>query len=96
MDTTEVTVEAHKACSDRGGSASAPTENEWDGIDDKSHKLYDPLCNIRDPEAKAKHPINCVDWELADVLQGERQAAPTGSRVGVRDAWPGRSQVSMG
>jgi formylglycine-generating enzyme required for sulfatase activity/serine/threonine protein kinase len=66
IDATEVTVEAYKACSDRGDCKRAPQENEWEGIDDRARRLYDPLCNIRDPEGKAKHPINCVDWELAD------------------------------
>ena len=66
IDVTEVTVEAYKACSDRGLCKRAPIENDWEGIDAASHKLYDPLCNIREPDAKAKHPINCVDWELAN------------------------------
>jgi len=68
MDTTEVTVAQYKACSDRGECKRAPKENEWEGIDKAARKLYDPLCNIRDPETKAEHPINCVDWELADAF----------------------------
>ncbi len=68
MDTTEVTVAEYKACSDRGECKRAPKENEWEGIDKAAHTLYDPLCNIRDPEAKASHPINCIDWELADAF----------------------------
>jgi eukaryotic-like serine/threonine-protein kinase len=67
MDTTEVTVAQYKACSDRGECKRAPTENEWDDIDATAHKLYDPLCNIREPEARANHPINCLDWELANA-----------------------------
>ena len=68
MDTTEVTVAQYKACSDRGECKRAPQENDWEGIDKASRKLYDPLCNIREPEAKADHPINCLDWELADAF----------------------------
>ncbi|MCW5831891.1 MAG: SUMF1/EgtB/PvdO family nonheme iron enzyme [Labilithrix sp.] len=68
MDTTEVTVAQYKACSDRGECKRAPTENDWEGIDDAAHELYDPLCTIRDPEALARHPINCLDWELADAF----------------------------
>jgi formylglycine-generating enzyme required for sulfatase activity len=68
MDTTEVTVAAYKACSDRGECKRAPRENEWEGITAFSHKLYDPLCNIREPKARANQPINCLDWELADAF----------------------------
>jgi formylglycine-generating enzyme required for sulfatase activity/serine/threonine protein kinase len=66
MDTTEVTVAEYKTCSDRGECKRAPKENEWEGIDATEHKLYDPLCNVREPEEHANHPINCLDWELAD------------------------------
>jgi eukaryotic-like serine/threonine-protein kinase len=67
MDTTEVTVEQYKACSDRGGCKRAPTENDWEGITPQLRKIYDPLCNIREPETRGLHPINCIDWELADA-----------------------------
>jgi eukaryotic-like serine/threonine-protein kinase len=67
MDTTEVTVAKYKACSDQGSCKRGPKENEWPGIDAASHKLYDPVCNIRDPDALGSHPINCIDWELADA-----------------------------
>jgi formylglycine-generating enzyme required for sulfatase activity len=67
IDTTEVTVAQYKDCSDRGECKRAPKENEWEGIDAAAHRLYDPLCNAREPDKKAKHPINCVDWSLADA-----------------------------
>ncbi len=75
MDTHEVTVAEYKGCSDRGECKRGPTENDWPGIGKREHKIYDPLCNIRDPEALAQHPINCIDWELASaycVAQGKR------------------------
>ncbi|MDF2693081.1 MAG: Serine/threonine kinase [Labilithrix sp.] len=68
MDTTEVTVAQYKACSDRGECKRAPKENEWEGIDAASHKLYDLLCNIREPDERANHPINCLDWGLANAF----------------------------
>jgi formylglycine-generating enzyme required for sulfatase activity len=68
IDLTEVTVAAYKQCSDKGECKRAPRENEWPGITAREHKVYDPLCNIRDVDARSSHPINCVDWELADTF----------------------------
>jgi len=75
IDEFEVTVEKYKACSDAGRCKRAGTTNEWASITDKEHKAFDPLCNITDAVAKATHPINCVDWEMAEKYcreQGER------------------------
>jgi formylglycine-generating enzyme required for sulfatase activity/serine/threonine protein kinase len=68
IDLTEVTVFAYKQCSDRGECKRAPRENEWPGITARERKVYDPLCNIRDVDARGSYPINCVDWELADTF----------------------------
>lgn len=68
IDTTEVTVNAYKACSDKGECKRAPRDNEWPGITAREKKIYDPLCNIRDAEARGTYPINCVDWELASTF----------------------------
>jgi formylglycine-generating enzyme required for sulfatase activity/serine/threonine protein kinase len=65
LDELEVTVERYKACSDSGACLRAGKENVWPNISALQQKIYDPLCNIRDPIGKAKHPINCVDWEQA-------------------------------
>ena len=65
MDELEVTVAQYKECSDRGACRRAGKENVWPGISDAQRNIYDPLCNISEPEAKAKHPINCVDWNQA-------------------------------
>jgi formylglycine-generating enzyme required for sulfatase activity len=64
MDEFEVTVESYKKCSDQGECKRA-RDNEWEGITDKERKAFDPLCNGRDPDDKGKHPINCVDWDMA-------------------------------
>jgi formylglycine-generating enzyme required for sulfatase activity len=66
IDQFEVTVEKYKACSDAGRCKRASTTNQWESITDKDRKAFDPLCNVRDPEGHASHPINCVDWEMAD------------------------------
>ena len=65
IDELEMTVAQYKECSDHGGCRRAGKENVWPGITDAQRKIYDPLCNIADPEAKAKHPINCIDWDQA-------------------------------
>jgi eukaryotic-like serine/threonine-protein kinase len=73
---TEVTVAEYKACSDRGACKRGGTVNEWDGITEHEKKVFDPLCNARDPKVRANHPINCVDWDQAsqycDALVGGR------------------------
>ena len=65
IDELEMTVAQYKECSDRGGCRRAGKENVWPGINDAQRKIYDPLCNIADPVGKAKHPINCIDWDQA-------------------------------
>ena len=68
IDLTEVTVAQYKQCSDKGECKRAPRENEWPGITAREHKIYDPLCNIRDVDARGEYPINCVDWDLAETF----------------------------
>jgi formylglycine-generating enzyme required for sulfatase activity len=65
IDAREVTVKRYRTCSDVGGCKKA-NFNEWPNISDKDRKIYDPLCTFVDPEKKAEHPINCVDWDMAD------------------------------
>jgi formylglycine-generating enzyme required for sulfatase activity len=65
LDVHEVTVAEYKECSDRGACRRAGKENVWPGITDAQRKLYDPLCNVADAAGKAKHPINCIDWDQA-------------------------------
>jgi formylglycine-generating enzyme required for sulfatase activity len=65
IDELEVTLAKYKECSDRGACKRAGTTNEWEGIPPHEQKAFDPLCNSRDPVDKAKHPVNCVDWDMA-------------------------------
>lgn len=65
MDVTEVTVEDYLACSDKGECKRPWAVVDWPDIKDGEKKLYTPLCNVNDPTGKAKHPINCVDWQMA-------------------------------
>jgi len=77
LDELEVTVAQFKACSDHGDCLRASKENRWadaHAIKPGQAKIYDPLCNINDPEAKATHPINCVDWSQANQFCTDRGA----------------------
>ncbi len=65
IDKFELTVDKYKACSDDGQCKRASSVNEWDKITKHDHEAYDPLCNVRDPATRGKHPINCVDWDMA-------------------------------
>ncbi len=82
IDEFEVTVERYKACSDAGRCKRAPTANEWAGIADKERKAFNPLCNVRDPAARASHPINCVEWDMAEKFCKEQ-----GGRLPTEAEW---------
>jgi formylglycine-generating enzyme required for sulfatase activity len=77
MDRFEVTTTAYRACTDRGDCKRAGTNNRWDGITAKESKIYDPLCNAS-VEDHGQHPINCVEWSMADrFCRAEGKRLPT-------------------
>ncbi len=82
MDVYEVSVEQYLACSNQGLCKRASTTNEWKGITASERATYDPLCNIGDPEGKAKHPINCVSWEMAALY-----CSAEGARLPTEAEW---------
>ncbi len=78
IDQFEVTTEDYRACSDEGECRRASQTNEWEGITAKDRKAFDPLCNIRDPSVKARHPINCVDWDQSvEYCKAKKKRLPT-------------------
>ena len=82
MDTFEVSTEQYKACSDSGDCKRAATENKWESISARESKVYDPLCNIREPMARARHPINCIYWQMA-----ARYCEAQGGRLPTEAEW---------
>lgn len=82
IDEFEVTVERYKACSDAGRCKRAGATNDWAGISEKERRAFDPLCNVRSPLERVRHPINCVDWEMADKFCREQ-----GGRLPTEAEW---------
>ena len=82
IDEFEVTVDKYRACSEDGRCKRAGTTNDWATITDKDRKAFDPLCNIRDPKARSNHPVNCVDWEMAEKFCREQ-----GGRLPTEAEW---------
>jgi formylglycine-generating enzyme required for sulfatase activity/serine/threonine protein kinase len=70
IDLKEVTTADYKACSDGGKCKRAPTDVDWPDVTAAEKKIYGPTCNMNDPSGKAKHPINCVDWDMASIYCG--------------------------
>jgi eukaryotic-like serine/threonine-protein kinase len=64
MDVTEVTVDDYRRCSEKGECLRAGTTVSWPKVTERERKIYGPLCNIDDP-GRDRHPINCVNWEMA-------------------------------
>jgi len=74
IDLYEVTTADYKAASDVGRTKRAGRANAWEGITEKDREALDPLCNIRDPDGRATHPINCVTWEMATLYCESKDA----------------------
>jgi len=70
IDIYEVTTARYLGCSDSGKCKRAFKTNEWPGITDHEHEVFDPLCSARDPASLGEHPIVCVDWEMASTFCG--------------------------
>jgi formylglycine-generating enzyme required for sulfatase activity len=67
IDIYEVTTARYVACSDTGKCKRGWKTNDWPGITDKEHDVFDPMCSMRDAASQAEHPMSCVDWDMAST-----------------------------
>ena len=65
IDRTEVTVGDYQACVDKGICERALDHVSWPDLKEAQKKKYSGFCNAGKAD-KAKHPINCVAWAMAD------------------------------
>jgi eukaryotic-like serine/threonine-protein kinase len=78
IDITEVTTAAYVKCSDDGVCERASKVNDFEGITAHDREVYDPLCNEREPKERGQHPINCINWKMANAYcENQRGRLPT-------------------
>ena len=65
LDRTEVTAGAYDACVAGGNCLKATQDVKFPGMTERQRQKFKELCNTR-REDKQNHPINCVDWAMAD------------------------------
>ena len=91
-------VDAYKACSDSGGCKRAGhRRTSGTASPTRSARRSTRSATSATPRARPSHPINCVDWEMADKFCREHGRPPADrGRVGVRRARARRAQVPVG
>lgn len=82
IDTHEVTLMDYQACSDKGQCRRAPRHVDWPNITEAQKETYGPACNANHPEGRKNHPVNCVDWQMADTYCNQ-----TGKRLPTEAEW---------
>jgi formylglycine-generating enzyme required for sulfatase activity len=82
IDAFQVTTARYQACSDAGRCKRPARDNDWKGVTARDHRLYDPLCNAREPNARGQHPMNCVSWDMA-----QSYCSAQGARLPTEAEW---------
>lgn len=65
LDKLEVTAAAYDTCAKAGDCLRAPQDVHFADITDAQHVAFSELCNSGKAD-RATHPINCVDWHMAE------------------------------
>jgi formylglycine-generating enzyme required for sulfatase activity/serine/threonine protein kinase len=65
LDKLEVTAAAYDACAKAGNCLRAPTDVHFPDMTEAQHAAFSEFCTSGRVEL-ANHPINCVDWHMAD------------------------------
>ncbi|MEZ4222735.1 MAG: bifunctional serine/threonine-protein kinase/formylglycine-generating enzyme family protein [Polyangiaceae bacterium] len=81
IDDTEVTVQAYLECSRAGRCKRPGTSVRWPNITEEQKRIYATACNADDP-TRGNHPINCVDYFMA-----ERFCEVRGARLPTEAEW---------
>jgi len=81
IDVTEVTLHDYLACSDSGRCKRPSASVRWPDITPHQSEIYSPLCNVND-RARGNHPVNCVDWSMA-----QHYCAARGGRLPTEAEW---------
>lgn len=88
INRTEVTVGAHSACVRRGLCSAAHTTTSWAAPEGR--EFVGQFCN-GDRSDRQAHPVNCVDWEQADVY-----CRAVGGRLPTEEEWEYAARGSDG
>jgi formylglycine-generating enzyme required for sulfatase activity len=81
MSKTETMVAQYQLCEAAGACKRPLPPSAWDGISGDEAKFWIQLCNSGQSD-RTLHPINCVDWPMADIY-----CRWSGGRLPTEEEW---------